>query len=118
MLFIKSMKYHIKVYLQDNGKSPYSEWVRGLDGAMRARVLARIARFEDGNFGDFKSVGDGVIEARFFFGPGYRVYFSIQGDQIILLLTGGDKSTQDGDVVKAKEFLKFYLEVNNANKKS
>ncbi len=118
MLLIVLVKYHIKVYLQNNGRAPYSEWIESLDGSVRARIVARIARFEDGHFGDYKSVGDGVIEARFFFGSGYRIYFSIQNDQIILLLTGGDKSTQDKDVDKAKEFLKSYLEVSNANKKS
>ena len=78
---------------------------------------ARIARFEDGHFGDHKSVGDGVTEARFFFGPGYRVYFHISGDQIVLLLTGGDKATHTNDVETAKKFLISYLEDQNANKK-
>ena len=118
MLSIKSMKYHIKIYLQENGKAPYSEWVKELDGSVRARINARIARFEDGHFGDYKSVGEGLLEARFFFGSGYRVYFSIQGDQIVLLLTGGDKSSQTNDVEQAKQYLKSYVEDKNANKKS
>lgn len=118
MIFIKTMKYHIKVYLHETGKAPFTEWVQDLDGSVRARINARIARFEDGHFGDHKSVGDGVVEARFFFGSGYRVYFSISGDQVILLLTGGDKSSQTDDVKKAKEFLKFYMEDLHANKKS
>jgi putative addiction module killer protein len=111
------MKYHIKIFLQENGKAPFSDWIKDLDGSIRARIGARIARFEDGHFGDHKSVGDGLLEARFFFGPGYRIYFSIQGDQIILLLTGGDKSTQSNDIEKAKQFLNFYLEDQHANKK-
>lgn len=117
MIPIKSMKYAIKTFHQENGKAPYSEWIRGLDGSIRGRINARIARFEDGHFGDHKVVGDGVVEARFFFGAGYRVYFSIQGTEIVLLLTGGDKDTQVDDIEQAKEFLKVYLEDQNANKK-
>lgn len=111
------MRYHIKIYHQKNGRAPFLDWGKRLDGAIRARINARIARFEDGHFGDHKSVGDGVTEARFFFGPGYRVYFHISGDQIVLLLTGGDKTTQTDDVEIAKKFLKLYLEDENANKK-
>lgn len=88
-----------------------------MDGSIRARINARIARFNEGHFGDHKSIGDGVLEARFFFGPGYRVYFHISGDQIILLLSGGDKATQTEDIENAKKFLKSYLEDQHANKK-
>jgi len=113
------VKYRIQVYQQDNGKAPYEEWAADLDKPVRARISARIARFEDGHFGDHKQLGDGVYEARFFIGPGYRVYFALHDGQLILLLTGGDKSSQDQDVRKAKGFFKAYLkEVINANKKS
>lgn len=118
MISIKSGQYRIRVYLHENGNSPFEEWIKKLDGAVRARINARLARFENGHFGDHKFVGDGVIEARFFFGSGYRVYFTIYEDQIVLLLTGGDKSSQGDDINKAKLFLKFYLEEQNANKKS
>jgi putative addiction module killer protein len=118
MIFIKSGRYRVQIYRHANGRSPFVEWTQSLDGATRARINARIARFEDGNFGDHKSVGDGVVEARFFFGPGYRVYFSTLGDQIIMLLIGGNKTTQIADVVTAKEVLKLYLEDLHANKKS
>ena len=111
------MKLTIRIYLHKNGNEPFTEWIEDWDGAIQARINARIARFEDGHFGDHKSVGDGVLEARLFFGSGYRVYFSVQGNQIVLLLTGGDKSTQNKDIEQAKEFLKLYLEVSNANKK-
>lgn len=90
-----------------------------LDKPVRARISARVARFEDGHFGDHKPLGDGVVEARFFIGPGYRIYFAIHDGFIVLLLTGGDKSTQDKDIVKAKEFWGRYLEEEkNAKKKS
>lgn len=84
---------------------------------MKVRIGARITRFEDGHFGDHKNLGDKVFEARIFIGPGYRVYFAIHKGEVILLLTGGDKSTQKKDVRKAKEFFKEYMEVQNANKK-
>lgn len=119
MLSIKSLKYRIQVYQHVSGKAPYQEWASSLDKPVRARISARVARFEDGHFGDHKQLGDGVCEARFFIGPGYRVYFAIHGGQVILLLTGGDKSSQDKDVRNAKEFFKVYLEeVKDANKKS
>jgi putative addiction module killer protein len=117
MVYIKSGGYVVKTYLQESGKAPFAEWQQKLDGAVRARINARIARFEDGYFGDYKSVGDKVLEARFFFGAGYRVYFSILNNEIVLLLAGGDKSTQTGDIKLAKEFLKSYMEELNANEK-
>lgn len=80
-------------------------------------LTPELLRFNEGHFGDHKSIGDGVLEARFFFGPGYRVYFHISGDQIILLLSGGDKATQTEDIENAKKFLKSYLEDQHANKK-
>ena len=117
MIPIKPRAYVIRIYHHDNGKAPFILWMKDLDGSIRARINARIARFEDGHFGDYKSVGEGVLEARFFFGAGYRIYFSILGDEIIMLLTGGNKSTQAEDVDTAKEFLKSYLKDMYANKK-
>jgi putative addiction module killer protein len=76
MIFIKSVKYRIQVYLQTSGKAPFEEWAATLDKPLRSRITARISRFEDGHFGDHKSVGESVFEARFFFGSGYRVYYS------------------------------------------
>jgi putative addiction module killer protein len=71
------------------------------------RVFVRLKRAEQGNFGDHGSVGEGVIELRIDFGPGYRVYFGIDGDEIILLW-GGTKKTQDEDIETAKEFWRDY----------
>jgi putative addiction module killer protein len=117
MIPIKPTRHSITIYHLENGKAPFIIWMKDLDGSIRARINARIARFQDGLFGDHKIVGDGVLEARFIFGAGYRLYFSILGDEIILLLTGGDKSTQADDVILAKVFLKSYLEGLYANKK-
>jgi putative addiction module killer protein len=68
----------------------------------------RISRAEDGNFGDHKSIGQGLFEFRIQFGPGYRIYYGIEDEKIILLLIGGDKSTQAKDISKAKSFWTSY----------
>ena len=68
----------------------------------KMRIAVRIRRMQNGNVGDAKPVGDGVFELRFNFGPGYRVYYTERGDEIIILLAGGDKSTQQSDIEAAK----------------
>jgi putative addiction module killer protein len=70
-------------------------------------VQARVTRFATGNFGDCKPLGEGVAESRIDLGPGYRVYFGVEGETVILL-QGGDKSTQDADIQKAKQNWKDY----------
>lgn len=82
----------------------FEKWLRKLaDLNARARVLVRIERMKKGNFGDHKSVGDGVSELRIAYGPGYRVYYTKRGDTVVVLLIGGDKGSQDRDIAKAKE---------------
>lgn len=100
----------IREFLRVDGSSPHREWVDTLPSAARARIAARIARFEAGNLGDAKQLGDGVWEARFMFGPGYRLYFGVDRGVLILLLTGGDKGSQRGDIQKAKRFWREYME--------
>ena len=81
----------------------FAIWLRRLrDQQARARILARIDRLEDGNPGKTRSVGSGVVEMKIDFGPGYRVYYSQRGQMLILLLCGGDKSTQANDIKLAK----------------
>jgi len=80
----------------------YAEWLEGLrDIRARARVLARVERLAGGNPGDVKAVGEGVSELRIDCGPGYRVYFTMRGRTIIILLAGGDKRTQTADIKTA-----------------
>ena len=80
----------------------FVKWLDSLrDVNARARILIRIERLASGNPGDVKSVGRNVSELRIPYGPGYRVYFSKRGNQLIILLAGGDKSTQDKDIKKA-----------------
>ena len=76
------------------------------DKQTKTRIQARIDRVEEGNFGDHKSIGDGVFELRFFFGSGYRVYYCQHGEQIVILLAGGDKSSQESDIKTAIELVK------------
>ena len=81
----------------------FAAWLSGLrDRQGRAKILARIDRLEEGNPGKTRSVGAGVVEMKIDFGPGYRVYFVQRGDVVIVLLCGGDKSTQDNDIRRAK----------------
>ena len=92
-----------KLELQ-NGLVPFDEWFDSLrDQRMQVAVDARLARVRAGNFGDCKSVGSGVLELRIAFGPGLRVYYGLQGRQIVVLLGGGDKSSQARDIRRAQE---------------
>jgi len=80
----------------------FADWIDGLrDVQGRARILVRIERLAAGLLGDIKPVGEGVSELRIDCGPGYRVYFKKQGREIIVLLAGGDKSSQDKDIKTA-----------------
>lgn len=98
-----------KNYRDAAGKSPFREWIgRKFDGGARGRITTRIRRIEEfGNYGDCEPVGNGVYELRFDVGPGYRVYFGIDGDEMIRL-GGGDKSTQGPDIRKARKCWEDY----------
>lgn len=92
-------------YLREDGSEPYTEWYRALrDGVAKAAVAMRLRRVEQGNFGDCKSVGEGVRELRIQVGPGYRVYFGQHDQRLVILLCAGDKSHQSSDIVRAKAF--------------
>ena len=92
----------------------YANWFRRLqDSRAKARILNRIDRAEGGNFGDHRSVGDGVSEMRIDYGPGYRVYFAQVGGAVYLLLLGGDKRNQAADIAKAKALWKAIREDGN-----
>lgn len=82
----------------------FDEWLKALrDAVGKARILARLRAAALGNFGDCEPVGEAVFEMRIHVGPGYRVYYTRRGSSLYLLLCGGDKSTQQKDIRKAKE---------------
>lgn len=91
-------------YQTPDGHRPFVKWLAGLkDRQARSRIEARLARVAAGTFGDAEPAGEGVMELRIDWGPGYRVYFARVGQVIVLLLCGGDKRTQQRDINHAKE---------------
>lgn len=94
----------------------FLKWYQSLkDNSAKQRIFSRLLRVELGNLGDVKPVGEGVFEIRIVCGPGYRIYYAMKGQTIILLLSGGDKSTQQKDIEKAQSLWK---EVKNENKQA
>lgn len=99
----------VRRYLAESGKDVFGEWLADLtDDRARAKVAARVLRLAAGNFGDCKSLRDGVWELRIDWGPGYRVYFAKEGRSIVLLLCGGDKRKQAADIEQAIGYWKDY----------
>ncbi len=89
----------------DEQRDPYMEWLRRMrDAQARIAVIRRIARIEHGNFGDHRLCRDGVWELRVDVGQGYRVYYGMSGQSVVLLLCGGDKRTQDTDIKRAVQY--------------
>jgi len=95
-------------YETEDGTCPFAAWFETLDARAAAKVRTAIARIETGNPGDVKPVGAGVVERRVDFGPGYRVYFSQDSRQLVILLAGGTKKRQQGDIVQARAYWKDY----------
>lgn len=103
------MEYRIEIYQTDTGKRPFSQWLKEIkDHLVKAKVRMRLARLEMGNFGEYKSVGEGVFELKIDLGPGYRLYYGKVGKKTVLLLCAGDKSTQQSDIEKAKAYFTDY----------
>lgn len=99
----------VRFYQTATFEQPFRDWLRGLgDRQARHRIEARITRVARGNLGDVEPVGEGVMELRIDWGPGYRVYFAQIGQMIVLLLCGGDKRTQRKDIKRAKEHFDDY----------
>ncbi len=109
MIMMESQPREIERYVTSEGKVPFTEWLEAVrDRTTRAKIKFRLDRVEEGNLGDYRSVGDGVFEFKINYGPGYRIYFGQVGFSLILLLCGGDKSTQQKDIKKAKEYWRDY----------
>jgi putative addiction module killer protein len=103
------MEIEIELYKTASGHCPFDDWFESLREMLtRAKILTRLDRLKIGNFGDCKSIGDGISELRIHYGPGIRIYYSRIGNKLILLLCGGDKGSQNKDINKAKEYLKEY----------
>lgn len=101
---------HIAYYADPKGREPYREWINGIHDDMdQDRIIGRIDRLRQGNYGDCEPVGEGVYELRMFFGPGYRVYFGEEKDNIVILLCGGDKKSQKRNIKQAKIYWKEHV---------
>ncbi|MBF2007043.1 MAG: type II toxin-antitoxin system RelE/ParE family toxin [Chlorogloeopsis fritschii C42_A2020_084] len=89
----------IQRYITSDGKVPFAEWFDSLqDINAKGKIISRLNRVAAGNLGDYRSVGEGVCELRIKYGPGYRIYFGQVGSKVVLILCGGDKSTQGQDI--------------------
>lgn len=99
-------RYRLEYFADAKGREPFRDWLYGLSNRSAfARITARLNRVELGNFGFCKGLGgDGVYELKIDYGPGYRVYYAINGKTVVLLLIGGDKSTQAKDIETAKSY--------------
>ena len=103
----------IKFYKLQNGKEPVKEWLLDLDNSLRVKVIRRIERIYDNNFGDYKQLDSNLYELRFTLGKGYRIYYTIQNEVVVLLLNAGDKSKQSKDIELAKTYLKYIKDNKN-----
>ena len=92
----------IRIYTDKQAAQPLIVWLEALkDLRAKAQIQARMVRVAAGNFGDCKPVGEGVSEMRIHFGPGYRIYFVLRGAEVVILLAGGDKHSQQKDIKTA-----------------
>ena len=94
--------YELRHYVDPAGQDMFVQWLDKLkDRLAQARVAVRLTRLENGNFGDCKPMAEGIWELRVDWGPGYRVYYAMEGKHVVLLCEGGDKRTQDPDIARA-----------------
>jgi putative addiction module killer protein len=98
----------IRYYVAPSGLQPFAAWFEDLEPLARAKVTRAIVRLEQGNFSSVKSVGEGVLEYRIDFGPGYRVYFGRDGETLVILLTGGTKKRQQRNIDAAHAYWQDY----------
>lgn len=107
---METYPYTIEYYLTATNKKPFKEWLDGLDINTRAKIRIRLDRVRLGNLGKNRHVGEGVYELKIDYGPGYRAYYALNGKTVVLLLIGGDKSTQKKDILQAKAYWEDHKE--------
>jgi len=106
---MEACERQVRIYRTRAGRVPYLEWIESLrDRRTKQKIDARIARVRLGNLGHTRTVGEGVTELKIDHGPGYRVYFGQDGQELVILLCGGDKSTQDADIRQARTYWTAY----------
>ena len=98
----------IRYYMAPGGRQPFGEWFAELEAVAQAKATRAMVRLAQGSFSNVKSVGEGVLEYRIDFGPGYRVYFGRDGEMLVILLTGGTKKRQQRDIDAAHSFWQDY----------
>ncbi|MCI1274365.1 MAG: type II toxin-antitoxin system RelE/ParE family toxin [Clostridiaceae bacterium] len=104
-------KYEIEIYETLDGKEPFTIWYQSIkDLKTKIRIDKRIDRIQEGNFGDYKAISQDLYELRLTFGSGYRIYYTVENNKLVMLLVGGDKGSQSSDIQKAKSYLKEYKE--------
>lgn len=104
-------RYEIRVFETESGDAPFQEWIENLkDAKARTILLARIARAAGGNFGDWKAIvgARGLCEMRIQYAQGFRIFYTVVGQEIVVLLAGSTKQEQDKTIAKAKEYLADY----------
>lgn len=100
-------------YELENGKEPVKDWILSLDTSIRVKVIKRIERIYNDNFGDYRQISSNLYELRFKIGKGYRIYYTVENNVIVLLLNAGDKSKQQKDIETAKIYLEKYKETKH-----
>lgn len=98
----------VQEYTSTNDRNPFAKWFDRLDPKAAAKVTVALTRMEQGNFSEVQGVGGGVYERRIHFGPGYRIYFGKDGDDLIILLGGGTKKRQQQDIKAARGLWQEY----------
>lgn len=111
------MNIELREYVDARGRNHFREWVAELDQSIRARVIKSVFRMGDGNLSGAKSEGEGISALRIDSGPGYRIYFGQDGDALIILLAGGTKRRQGGDIQQARSLWVEYKSRKQANKR-
>ena len=108
----------IREYIFEDGHSPFATWFHRLEARAAAKVAVAKIKMSNGQFGNLKAVGEGVSEYRIDYGPGYRVYLGRDGLELVILLGGGDKTSQDDDIAEAKRLWRDYKRRKALEKKA